>query len=208
MFKFLEILLDENLCWKEHIKYVESKIAKNIGLLYKAKPYIDKHSLLSLYHSYIHSYINYGNIAWGSTTRTNLKKIYSQQKHAIRIVCSKDRLSHTRELFKQCKFLNVYQVNIWKNLVFMHQVNSNTVPTIFLNKFRKPTHNYPTNFAGTNYSILTLKLNKSKYRISIRGPTLWKIFQPIQKKKQQKTNIFKTVMRNKLLALENELTYF
>ena len=129
--KFLGVLLDENLCWKEHIKYIENKIAKNIGLLYKAKPYIDKHSLLSLYHSYIHSYINYGNITWGSTARSNLKKIYSQQKHAIRIVYSKDRLTHTRELFKECKVLNVYQVNIWKNLVFMHQINSNTVPTIF-----------------------------------------------------------------------------
>ena len=176
--------------------------------MYKAKPYIDKHSLLSLYHSYIHSYINYGNIAWGSTTRTNLKKIYSQQKHAIQIVYSKDRLSHTRELYKQCKVLNAYQVNIWKNLVFMHQINSNTVPTIFLNKFKKPTHNYPTNFAGTNYSIPPFKLNKSKYRISIRGPTLWKNIPTDTEKKQQKTNIFKTVMRNKLLALESELTYF
>ena len=44
----------------------------------------------------------------------------------------------------------------------MHQVNSNTVPTIFLNKFKKPTHNYPTNFATTNYSIPPFKLNKSK----------------------------------------------
>ena len=63
--KFLGVLLDENLCWKEHIKYIESKIAKNVGVLYlyKAKSYIDKHSLLSLYHSYIHSYISYGNIA-------------------------------------------------------------------------------------------------------------------------------------------------
>ena len=78
---------------------------------------------------------------------------------------SKDKLTHTRELFKECKVLNVYQVNIWKNLVFMHQVNSNTVPTTFLNKFKKPTHNYPANFATTNYSIPPFKLNKSKYRI-------------------------------------------
>ena len=40
--KFLGFFLAQNLCWKEHIKYIESKIAKNIGLLYKAKPYIDK----------------------------------------------------------------------------------------------------------------------------------------------------------------------
>ena len=41
MFKILGVLLHENLCWKEHIKYVESKIAKSIGLSYKAKPYKD-----------------------------------------------------------------------------------------------------------------------------------------------------------------------
>ena len=127
--KFLGVLLDENLCWKEHIKYIESKIAKNIGLFYKAKPYINKHSLLPLYHSYIHSYINYCIIAWGSTIRTKLGKIYRQQKYAIRI----DRLLHTRKFFKECKVLNKYQVNIWENLVFMHQINSNTIPTILLN---------------------------------------------------------------------------
>ena len=60
----------------------------------------------------------------------------------------------TGDLFKDCKALNVYQVNIWKNLVFMHQINSNTVPTIFLNKFKKPTHNYPKSFARNNYSIV------------------------------------------------------
>ena len=94
---------------------------------------------MSLYHSYIHSYINYENIPWGSIIRTSLKKICSQQNHAIRTVFSKDRLSHARELFKECKVLNVYQVNIWKNLVFMHQINSNTLPITFLNKSKKST---------------------------------------------------------------------
>ena len=89
----------------------------------------------------------------------------------------------------------------------MHQVNSNTVPTIFWNKFKKPTHNY-INFARTNYSIPPFKLNKLKYRITIRGPTLWKNILTDTEKKQRKTNIFKTVMRNKLLALENKLIYF
>ena len=31
--KFLRILLDENLSWKEHLKLMENKIAKNIGLI-------------------------------------------------------------------------------------------------------------------------------------------------------------------------------
>ena len=78
--KFLGVLLDENLSWKEHLKYTQNKIAKSIGLMYKAKPFLDKDSLLSLYFSGIHSYINYANLAWASTQETNLKKIYSQQK--------------------------------------------------------------------------------------------------------------------------------
>ena len=100
---------------KNTLNKLKVKLLKNIGLLYEAKPYIDKHSLLSLYHSYIHAYINYGNIAWGSTTRKNLLKIYSQQTHAIQIIYSENRLSHTKELFTECKILTVYQVNIWKN---------------------------------------------------------------------------------------------
>ena len=47
--KFLGVLLDDNLSWKEHIKYLENKIAKNIGLMYRAKPFLDKESLLALY---------------------------------------------------------------------------------------------------------------------------------------------------------------
>ena len=39
LIKFLGVLLDENLNWKEHIKYTENKIAKKLGLLYKAKPF-------------------------------------------------------------------------------------------------------------------------------------------------------------------------
>ena len=92
----------------------------------------------------------------------------------------------------------------------MHQINSNTVSTIFLNKLKKPTHNYPTIVVRTNYSIPPFKLNKSKYKISVRGPTLLKNIPNQTEKKQQKTNIFKTVMNfnRKLFALEKELTYF
>ena len=59
--KFLGVLSDDNLSWKEHIKYLENKIAKNIGLMYRAKPFLDKESFLALYYSYMHSYLNYAN---------------------------------------------------------------------------------------------------------------------------------------------------
>ena len=41
--------------------------------MYKAKPVLDKDSLLPVYFSYIHSHINYANLAWASTRKTDLK---------------------------------------------------------------------------------------------------------------------------------------
>ena len=35
--KFLGVFLDEDLTWKEHIKYIENKLAKNIGIIVRSK---------------------------------------------------------------------------------------------------------------------------------------------------------------------------
>ena len=43
------VLLDENLCWKEHIEYTESKIAKYIRLLHNTKTCRDKNSLYCIF---------------------------------------------------------------------------------------------------------------------------------------------------------------
>ena len=59
--------------WKDHTKMIDKKLAKNIGLLYRVKRCLDETSLKTIYFSYIHSYLNYANIAWASTRTTKLK---------------------------------------------------------------------------------------------------------------------------------------
>ena len=100
--KFLGVLLDENLNWKEHIKYTENKIAKNLGLLHKARPFLERNALVTLYYSYIQTYINFANIAWGSTFRTNLKKINSQKNMQYVLFLIKTNL-HTQGKFLRSK---------------------------------------------------------------------------------------------------------
>ena len=72
--KFLGVMLDENISWKEHVKIEENELSKNVGLLCKAKQLLDNESLKSIYFSYIHSYMNYANIAWASCNPAKLKK--------------------------------------------------------------------------------------------------------------------------------------
>ena len=60
--KFLRVLLDENLNWKKHIKYTENKIAKNLGLLCKPRPFFRKECLTSSLLTLISSLLKYTNL--------------------------------------------------------------------------------------------------------------------------------------------------
>ena len=43
-------MLDKNIYWEEYIRRVKTKLVKNIGLLYRAKPLLKEKSII-----YIHS---------------------------------------------------------------------------------------------------------------------------------------------------------
>ena len=57
--KFLGVMIDSNLTWKPHIDYISKKIAKNVGIIIKARKIFDKDTLLTLYYSFIFPYLNY-----------------------------------------------------------------------------------------------------------------------------------------------------
>ena len=70
--KFLGVIMDENLTWKNHIEVVENKISKNIGILYRASHLLDFKIFLKIYFSFIHIYISYASIASTTTFKTKL----------------------------------------------------------------------------------------------------------------------------------------
>ena len=47
--KFLGIMLDEHIYWIDHVRTVENKIAKNIGLLYRVSEFLDEDSLKTIF---------------------------------------------------------------------------------------------------------------------------------------------------------------
>ena len=55
--KFLGVLVDENLSWENHIASINTKVSKNIGILYKSRSILNKTLLKQLYFSFIHCYL-------------------------------------------------------------------------------------------------------------------------------------------------------
>ena len=50
--KFRGVMLDHKLSWADHIAFIKNKIAKSIGIICKARKYLNEKSLLTLYYSF------------------------------------------------------------------------------------------------------------------------------------------------------------
>ena len=116
--KFLGVMVDEHLNWKDHINVIENKLSKTLGLFYKAKQFLNAKAMKSLYFSFIHSYLTYGNVAWCSTSMNKTKKLFSKQKQAIKIIPMVDIQANLNsdEKMKHLGILNMYKLNLYQIL--------------------------------------------------------------------------------------------
>ena len=206
--KFLGVLLDENLTWKNHICDINKKNSKSIGILYKAKLLLNQKCLKDIYYAFIHSYLNYANICWASTNTNKLKKLLNKQKHAARIILNKDRMTHSRPLMKELQILNVYQLNIYQTLNFMYKTKLGLTPSIFVDKFTAITHKYPTNYAANNFIVPSSQLKLSQFCISVRGPNIWNKFINNKIKNLSSLPMFQSAIKHKLFSSENQTSLF
>ena len=151
--KFLGVILDEHLTWKKHIQLVENKVSKNVGVLYKTSKLINSKCLRSIYFSFMHSYINYANIAWASTNKANLKKLFGSQKQAARIIFNQDRFTHAHPLLKTLNALNKCLSNKFAASTPVHAQDKNKlIPRIFLHEFQTMKYaKYATRYSRNNF---------------------------------------------------------
>ena len=93
--------------------------------------------MTTLYFSFFHSYLNYGNIAWASTTKSKLRKIASQQRQAVNTIPKNDNqeITNSRKFMEENGILNVYKLNLYQVLNFMFRVHNQTIPKSFQTKF-------------------------------------------------------------------------
>ena len=64
-FKYLGIKLNEKMEWSDHIDYIQSKVAKRLGLLKRVKHLLPVRSREIMYNTMIQPILDYGDIVWG-----------------------------------------------------------------------------------------------------------------------------------------------
>ena len=104
--KYLGIYVDNKLNWIQQIKHINSKIARNTGILSRLRYYVDLRMLKQLYYTLIYPYLNYGLMSWGNTYSTRLMKLRSRQNKC----CVKARKYNTMlQSLKHFKIDNIFK---------------------------------------------------------------------------------------------------
>ena len=110
---------------------------------------MNKNLSKQLYFSFIHRYINYAKITWGSTYHSKLKILYHHQKHAVRVINFKHKFSHAKPLLREVNILSVYETNISQTVTFMFNCKTVITPSVFSDIYRpESTDKHPLRSIG------------------------------------------------------------
>ena len=142
--KFLGVLIDQKLTWNEHIKLVESKIAKSIAIMYRVKHIIEPNTLLTLYCSLVLPYLDYCSEVWGNNYNSRLNNLCIMQKRCIRLITNSGYRDHTTPLFHKLKLLNFKDLIKLKTVKLAFKANQNKLPSEIQKKYLHLNYTYGT----------------------------------------------------------------
>ena len=164
--KFLGILIDDKLSWKNHAHSIIGKISRMLGVIYKIKNNLTLSALRTIYLSLIQPSIHYGIIFWYGVSSDLRIRIFRLQKKAIRLITDSPRLAHSEPLFKKTKILQLEDLFRLETTKFIHR------ELLFGNNFSFVTHadihRYPTR-SNNNFILPYCRTNTAKDFVLNRG---------------------------------------
>jgi hypothetical protein len=115
--KFLGIILDSNLSWKQHIVDIITKLNKACFAVGSIKHLMSLEAMRLIYFCYFHSVLSYGIIFWGNSVHS--KFIFKIKKRTIRVITNYWIRDSCRDLFKKLQILPIYSQYIYSLLLFV-----------------------------------------------------------------------------------------
>ena len=204
--KYLGVFIDSRLNFHSHIKSVENKVARSVGILSKLKHFLPSNSLLKLYYAFIHPHLLYGLSIWGCTHKSYLSKLQTLQNKAVKIIGGGKYMDHATPFYSKLKILKIpelYKHEVAK-LVFHHY--HQRLPPLLSNLYIKTNHvsqKCTRSSSTANKPTLYIPLYKTtRLQKSIRyqGVKIWNKI-PTSIKTKQSFKSFEVSYKNYLLNM-------
>jgi hypothetical protein len=198
-YKLLGVNFDEHLSFDLHTTYLCNKLNRSLFCINRAKNFLTPKALISLYYAFIHSHLTYCPIILSCATASNIKKIQTIQKKAIRTIDKQKYNEHTAPIFKRLHILPFNKLIEFAKLKFMHSITYNYAPLSFrntweLNSQRNTDHNLRNN---DHFYVPIPRIELFKRSPMYTLPKLWNELDATKFHSNAKT--FALSLRDKLL---------
>ena len=162
--KYLGIYLDNTLSGFTHCSQLLPKLRRSVGMLAKARHYLDTKELLAIYHATFASHLSYGCQIWTQHNNPLINKIISIQKNALRTLTFSEIKAHTNPIFKALKILKFKdQIELF-NCLFVHDQINNILPVNFKDYFISLNNlNYSRTRNSKTAKLFVPSINSTRY---------------------------------------------
>ena len=169
--KFLGVVFDEKLSWKDHILDIISKLNSCLGASRGARPYLNKSSLLKIYYSLMQSRTQYCCETWGAWeprgNKVLLQRLQAVCNKFFRLIYNLDSRESVRGLMRENKIMNINQLYNYSIAKTMHRAMQNTLPAPLQKKFQ-------INPANDNlFKVNPCRIKRTEISILQAGPKIW-----------------------------------
>ena len=108
--KYLGVMVDQHLNWKELISTIKKKVSRGIGTLKYSKKYLPLLTIQSMYKSLVEPYFRYCCPVWGSCGNTEINELQKLQNRAVRIVTNSRYDASAKPIIKRLGWLSVSEI--------------------------------------------------------------------------------------------------
>ena len=174
--KYLGMILDKNLSFKNHIDQIIIKISKTVGMIAKLRHFLPHKTLIQIYNSLIGPYLSYAIAVWGCADKCHINKILILQKRALRFIYFAKQRDHAIPFFLDAGILPISFLYYENICALMHDVCHERAPRNITDLFidTKSIHSYNTrSSASHNFYIKPSKLQIQLKAFSRLGARIW-----------------------------------
>ena len=159
--KYLGVLLDDSLTFKNHIAKLCDKLKQYTGVFYLLRHNLPKHCLRTLYFTFIFNNLYYCAEVYGNTTASYLQPLQIAQNKALRALQFKDRYFPINEMHKEFQILKVNDVIEYKLSKLIHSLLKGTprLPEV-LHKLIIPTDTIHTRNTRHKHQVYSKREKK------------------------------------------------
>ena len=134
--KNLGVVMDANLSWNLHVKYVTDRcFGTLIGLLH-ARHLLPRNVLPRIIDSLVFSHLRYCIQVYGGTSAEMLDKIQKVFNFAARVISHRRKFDHISGVIRDLGWLDSAQFVQYSDLCLLYKLLTNREPSILASKFR------------------------------------------------------------------------